>query len=168
MAVTAADAGQGQAAEHQVPAVPVAPGLFTWPQEPRLLGSSCRDCGATTFPAQAACPRCTRASMREVPLATRGRLWTWTIQGFEPKPPYAGDAPFVPYGVGYIELRALADGADPVLVESRLTVSDPGLLQIGADFELVIVPFRRDAEGRDVLTFAFRPASPASPASRAG
>ncbi len=138
--------------------VPVAEGLFTWPDAPHLVGGSCLHCGTTTFPTQAACPRCTRTTMREVALATRGTLWTWTIQGFEPKSPYAGDGPFAPYGVGYVELAALADGAAAVLVESRLTVADPEELHIGDEVELVIVPFRHDADGRELVTFAFRPA----------
>ena len=111
------------------------------------------------FPFQAAGPRCTRMSVREVALATRGTLWSWTIQGFEPKPPYAGDGPFAPYGVGYVELAALADGAAAVLVESRLTVAEPGELHIGDQVELVIVPFRHDADSHELVTFAFGPAS---------
>jgi uncharacterized protein len=97
--------------------------------------------------------------MREVALATRGTLWSWTIQGFEPKSPYAGDGPFAPYGVGYVELAALAEGAAAVLVESRLTSAEPGELHIGDEVELVIVPFRQDADGHEVVTFAFGPAS---------
>ena len=139
--------------------VPIAEGLFTWPEAPRLIGGSCPDCGTSTFPRQHACPRCPRAGMREVALATRGTLWSWTIQGFEPKPPYAGDGSFAPYGVGYVEVAAMADGAAAVLVESRLTVAEPEQLHIGDELELVIVPFRRDADGDELVTFAFRPAS---------
>ena len=139
--------------------LPIAEGLFTWPGDPRLTGGSCLDCGTTTFPRQAACPRCTRTNIRQVALASRGTLWSWTIQGFEPKAPYAGDGPFTPYGVGYVELAALACGAAAVLVESRLTVADPGQLYIGDEMELVIVPFRQDADGNELVTFAFRPAS---------
>jgi uncharacterized OB-fold protein len=53
--------------------------------------------------------------------------------------------------VGYIQL------ADEVIVESRLTVNDPAQLQIGMEMELVVLPFTRDAEGREVLTYAFAP-----------
>jgi uncharacterized OB-fold protein len=84
-------------------------------------------------------------------LARRGTLWTFTVQSFEPKAPYDGPSPFAPYGVGYVELPG------ELLVESRLTESDPDRLEIGAEVELVIEPFRRDADGDEVLTFAFRP-----------
>jgi uncharacterized protein len=139
--------------------LPIAEGLFTWPDVPRLIGGSCLGCGATTFPRQPACPRCTGTSIREVALAARGTLWSWTIQGFDPKGPYAGDGSFAPYGVGYVKLAALADGAAAVLVESRLTTADPGQLRIGDEMELVIMPFRHDSEGNELVTFAFRPAA---------
>lgn len=144
-------------------ALPVSSGLFTWPEEPRLIAGSCADCGTTTFPAQSSCPRCTGSDMREVFLATRGRLWTWTIQGFEPKSPYAAEAPFEPYGVGYVELAAEAEGASAVLVESILSENRADRLHIGEDMELQLVPFRHDGEGRQLVTFCFRPAQPSGP-----
>ena len=41
-------------------------------------------------------------------------------------------------------------------VETRLTQMEG--LRIGMDMELVLVPYRTDAEGNEVVTFAFRPA----------
>ena len=138
-----------------MPQVPIAEGVFTWPSdEPRLVGSRCTSCGIVTFPAQGSCPRCASTAMAEQLLSRRGRLWAWTTQNFPPpSPPYAGanGHEFVPYGVGYVEL------ADEVKVESRLTESDPGRLRIGMEMELVVVPFRTDEDGNDVLTFAFQP-----------
>ena len=133
--------------------VPVAEGLFTWPSDsPRLLGSHCDSCGETTFPAQQGCPSCNSHSSKEIPLSPRGTLWTWTIQNFPPPHPYIGDVEnFVPYGVGYIELP------EGVRVEARLTESDPAALSIGMEMELTLEPFGNDAEGREVVTFAFRP-----------
>jgi uncharacterized OB-fold protein len=130
--------------------------LFTWPSdEPRLIGARCADCGAKTFPAQGACPRCTSSAMEQVLLPRTGTLWTWTVQGFRPKsPPYRGDdtaATFEPYGVGYVDL----DGE--LMVEARLTENDPDRLAIGAAMELALVPLYRDDDGAEVLTFAFRP-----------
>jgi len=125
-----------------------------------LLGARCDDCGAYTFPRQDGCPRCTGTAMRDVPLARRGTLWTFTVQGFRPKPPYAGPAEFEPYGVGYVELPG------QLIVEARLTENDPARLRIGMPMELVLVPFRTDPDSPagpdstadpDVLTFAFRP-----------
>jgi uncharacterized OB-fold protein len=89
--------------------------------------------------------------MAEHLLPRRGRLWAWTTQEFPPpSPPYAGPtgAAFVPYGVGYVDLGE-------VRVETRLTKTEG--LRIGMDMELVLVPFRTDDDGNEVVTFAFRP-----------
>ena len=137
--------------------VPVAEGLFTWPSdEPSLIGSRCGACAIVTFPSQDSCPRCGSTEMAEHLLARRGRLWAWTTQDFPPpSPPYAGPtgAAFRPFAVGYVEL------GDEVRVETRLTESDPERLRTGMEMELVVVPFRTDDEGNDVVTFAFQPAS---------
>ena len=137
-------------------AVPVDESLFSWPEEPALIGSICTACRTTTFPRQLSCPRCTGTDVRAVPLATSGRLWTWTVQAFEPKPPYQADGPFEPYGVGYVEL-ATQDGSGSVLVESRLTEANPDRLKIGATMTLTFVPAYHDAAGRQLVTFAFAP-----------
>jgi len=139
--------------------VPVAEGIFTWPAEskgigPQLIGSRCGDCGIVTFPVQDSCPRCASIAMAEHLLPRRGRLWAWTTQEFPPpSPPYAGAGgrDFVPFGVGYVELP------DEVKVETRLTESDPDALATGMEMELVLVPFRTDDDGNEVMTFAFRP-----------
>jgi uncharacterized OB-fold protein len=65
----------------------------------------------------------------------------------------------VPYGVGYVQL------GDQVIVESRLTVNDPALLEIGMEMEMVVVPFTTDDDGREVVTYAFAPAGAAGGAS---
>lgn len=126
--------------------------LTETPEGPALLGSRCTECSAHTFPRQGGCPRCTGTAMEDVPLARTGTLWTWTVQGFRPKPPYTGTPAYEPYGVGYIEL------ADQLLVEARLTESEPDRLWIGMPMEIVISPFRDAADdGGPTHTFAFAP-----------
>jgi uncharacterized protein len=134
--------------------VPVAEGVFTWPaDDPQLIGGRCAKCGMVTFPTQDSCPRCASTAIEETLLERRGTLWAWTTQSFPPPPPYAGATgkDFVPFGVGYVELPG------EVKVESRLTESDPSALRNGMEMELVIVPFRTDDDGNEVVTFAFRP-----------
>jgi uncharacterized protein len=135
--------------------VPVAEHLFTWPSDaPQLIGNRCGACGIVTFPSQDSCPRCAATDMREQLLGRRGRLWAWTTQSFPPpSPPYTGpigDA-FVPFGIGYVELPG------EIRVEARLTEADPERLREGMEMELVVVPFRADDQGNEVVTFAFRP-----------
>jgi uncharacterized OB-fold protein len=137
--------------------IPVHEGLFTWPSDdPRLIASRCEECGDVMFPKQASCPSCSSLSVEEILLSNRGSVWTWTIQNFPPPiPPYAGSGDrdtFVPYGVAYIELP------EGIRVESRLTENDPDKLEIGMEMELIIEKIADDAEGNELMTFAFRPA----------
>src|SRR5690242_5396385 len=61
----------------------LAPDISTWPDEsPQLIGSRCGSCGATTFPVQQWCPRCSGGEMSELLLPRRGTLVAWTTQGF--------------------------------------------------------------------------------------
>ena len=88
-------------------------------------------------------------------LASHGTLWTWTSQDFLPKAPYAGpetDAEFAGYLVGYVELP------DGVRVVSRLVDVDRADVRIGMAMELTLVPFTVDADGTEVIAYAFRPA----------
>jgi uncharacterized OB-fold protein len=136
----------------------LAPDISTWPDKnPQLIGSRCGDCGATTFPVQQLCPRCSGSAMSELLLPRRGTLVAWTTQGFPPGPPYAGPTgeDFVPFGVGLVQLGL---GEEAVIrVEGRLTENDPAKLQFGQEVELTMVPFTADDEGNEVVTFAFRP-----------
>ncbi|RRR47452.1 DNA-binding protein [Mycolicibacter terrae] len=132
----------------------LAPDISTWPEEnPQLVGSRCAACDATVFPAQPRCPKCSGDQMVRELLPRRGTLVAWTTQGFPPGPPYLGPAgnDFVPFGVGLVQL------GDVVRVEGRLTVNDPDKLQFGMPVELAMVPFAADADGNEIVTFAFRP-----------
>ena len=122
--------------------LPVAEGLFTWPpgERPQLIASRHRRTGAVTFPADPS-----QEDVDEILLSRTGTLFTWTTQQFvPPAPPYTGEtdpASFETYAVGYVELP------EGILVEGRLTESDPARLAIGQQMELVLVPFRRTARG---------------------
>jgi uncharacterized protein len=132
----------------------LAPEISTWPDEnPQLIGSKCGACSATAFPQQDYCPRCSSGEMAELLLPRQGTLVAWTTQGFAPGAPYAGptgDA-FVPFGVGLVQLDEV------IRVEGRLTESDPDKIQFGMDVELTMIPFTTDADGNEIVTFAFRP-----------
>jgi uncharacterized OB-fold protein len=115
-------------------------------REPRLVAERCVECGTYTFPLRGRCPTCGGDVEREL-LPSRGTLWTWTTQGFEPKPPYVGegDGEFVPYGVGYVEFVGY------LRVEGRLTEADPERLRIGMPMRVVAV------NRGDRVTYAFAP-----------
>jgi uncharacterized OB-fold protein len=120
---------------------PIAAGLWTDEPEPRLIGGRGPD-GRIRFPMP---DGDAGAGFVPIPLARTGKLWSWTVQRFEPKrPPYDGPTPFRPYMLGYVELPG------EVIVEARLVeIEHP---RIGMDVELTIMPFDETR-----ATFAFRP-----------
>jgi uncharacterized protein len=88
---------------------PIAEGLFTGENLPRLIGGRDPVTGRIVFP----CPP--GNDFEPWPLKRDGVLWSYTIQRFRPKsPPYAGPEEFKPWAVGYVEL------ADETIVEARL------------------------------------------------
>jgi uncharacterized OB-fold protein len=136
----------------------LAPEISTWPEEnPQLIGSKCASCSAVVFPRQDRCPHCSAGGMSEVTLPRRGTLVAWTTQGFAPGAPYIGPTgkDFVPFGVGLVQLGLGEEAV--VRVEARLTENDPEKLKWGMDVELTMVPFATDADGNEIVTFAFQP-----------
>ena len=137
--------------------VPIAEGLFTWPSDnPALLGSRCDQCGVVAFPAAQSCMACGSQSVTLEELPRQGSLWTWTVQRFMPKSPYASGETmetFRPYGVGYVELPG------GVRVEGRLTESDPDKLAIGMAMDVIFDTYRVDDNGDEVVGFFFQPAA---------
>ncbi|WP_206051898.1 Zn-ribbon domain-containing OB-fold protein [Nocardioides ferulae] len=137
-------------------AVPIAEDLFTWPaEEPALIGGKASD-GSVVFPYRASrLVAGKREELEKIELPRRGALWTFTSQVFRPtSPPYAGEddaKSFQPYTVGYVELPG------GLRIEGRLTEPDPEKLTIGQEMEVVVLPFAHDAEGKQTVTYAFRP-----------
>jgi len=81
-------------------------------------------------------------------LPTRGTLWTWTSQEFEPaSPPYkvASEKPFESFAVGYVEF------AGYLRVEGLLTDSNSENLRIGMEMDLTTF-----SRGTD-LAYGFTP-----------
>jgi uncharacterized OB-fold protein len=136
---------------------PIAEGLFDeGPDGPHLIGATCTPCGAVTFPAPDRCPRCASQDLAPRGLSTTGSLWTFTVQAYPPKAPFRGDCSatgFAPFGLGYVELPD-----DEVIVEARLTESDVTKLWIGMPMQLVLAPAYEDADGTQVMSYAFAPA----------
>jgi uncharacterized protein len=133
----------------------LAADVCTWPeQNAQLIGSRCDECAATTWPRQPDCPRCSKPTMSDRLLPRRGTLVAWTTQGFVPKLPYLGAETadtFEPFAVGLVQL------GDEVRVEARLTENDPAKLRFGMEVELVFVPLFTNADGNEVLVWAFQP-----------
>jgi uncharacterized protein len=138
-----------------VPSRAIDPNLFVWTADPpALLGSRCAGCSRIGFPASAGCRYCGGMETERITLPRHGRLWTWTIQRFMPKAPYQSsenESTFVPFALAYVEL------ADALRVEARLTENNPARLTIGDEVELVFYVHRIDADGTQVMNYAFQP-----------
>lgn len=132
---------------------PLAEGLYRVVDgAPRLLGGRRKSDGRFAFPL----PQGGEGALYDtVDLASEGTLWSYTVQRFRPKSPYAGpgdDRSFQPYAVGYVELPG------QIIVESHLVTDDFNALKIGMPVRLTLVPFREDADGTQVMTYSFEPA----------
>ena len=132
---------------------PLAEGLYRLDGGvPRLLGGRRKSDGKYAFPM----PTGTQAALYDqVELACEGTLWSYTVQRFRPKTPYAGpgdDTTFKPYAVGYVELP------DQIIVESPLRADDFSDLKIGMPMRLTLIPFREDPDGVQVMTYGFEAA----------
>ena len=126
--------------------VPLTQGLFTLPddaQPARLLAGRCSACGQFNFPAQALCPYCSHDGCKTVPLSPRGVIEVCTTVINRP-PGYEGA---VPFGFGVVELP------ERIRIISRIT--DPDRSPPGTQVQLVIESLCTDAEGREVVTYAF-------------
>jgi hypothetical protein len=133
--------------------IPVIEGLFTLdPEEPKLIGSKCTSCGTYYFPQTISCsnPDCNEKEVEEAFLSRRGKLWSFTVQYYPPPPPFKAQEPFVPYGIGVVELP------EEIRVAGMLTESDPEKLKIGMEVELLLDEVYEE-DGKEVVTWKFSP-----------
>ena len=133
--------------------IPIIEGLFTLdPEEPRLIGSRCTSCGTYYFPKTISCsnPDCNDKMVEESLLSRRGKLWSFTVQHYPPPPPFKAQEPFVPFGIGVVELP------EEIRVAGILTESDPEKLKIGMELELLLEKAYEE-DGEEVVTWKFRP-----------
>ena len=76
--------------------------------EPHLLGSRCTTCGTYFFPrADFFCrnPACDGTTFDEVPLSNRGRVWSWTVNRYQPPAPFVAPSdPYQPFVLVAVEL----------------------------------------------------------------
>jgi uncharacterized protein len=91
-------------------AEPVCDGLFT---EASLLGGRCENCGTLQFPRRGVCPACQHDVVAEMPLPTRGSIFTFTIVRVAP-PGYLGETP---YAFGVVELTGALRVTATILAE---------------------------------------------------
>ncbi len=134
--------------------IPIKDGLFTMPLEPvervRLVGSRCKNCTEVGLGKRLTCAHCGGELLEEVPLSRKGKLWTYTVIRHKPPGEYKGSDPFVPFGLGLVELP------EGIRVLSPINC-DPGRLKIGMDLELEVYPLYVDENKNEVMAFRFSP-----------
>ena len=131
---------------------PIVPFLKIPPNEnekPYLLGSRCKNCGATYLGTRMACSKCfSTDEMDPVKLSDKGELHVFSIvhQSAPGVPtPYVAAIVDLPEGVS---IRCNINGIDP----------DPSKLKFGMPVQMKTEKIRTDREGNDVIAFSFIPA----------
>ncbi len=117
-------------------------------EKPYLLGSRCKQCGATYLGTRMACSRCfSTEPMDEIKLSERGELHVFSIvhQSAPGIPvPYVAAIVDLPEGVS---VRCNIEGVEP----------DPKNLKFGMPVEMYTEKVHTDREGNDIIAFKFRP-----------
>ena len=135
--------------------IPIREGMTELPQSPgeggHLIGSKCRLCGELFFIERDFCENCQSQELETVSLSSKGKLYAFSVMYYPAPPPYVPPKPFVPYGVGWIELP------EGLVLNSLLTENDPKKLKVGMDMELVIEKFGEDKDGNELMVCKFRP-----------
>ncbi len=133
--------------------VPVAQDLFRAEgDQARLIGTRCTSCGTHYFPKSLSCrnPQCRDKKIEDVLLGPRGTLYSYTLQAYRPPALFRMEH-WAPYMIGQVELP------EGLRVMGMLTGCDNNEVRIGMDVELTVEPLYTNEEGREVMTYKFRP-----------
>ncbi len=131
--------------------VPALEGWYTLDRDkPLLLGTRCRSCGTFYFPPQAFyCrnPGCGGEDFEEVPLSSRGTLWSFTEQHYPPPAPYVAPEVFVPYIVAAVELTE-----EKMIILGQVAEGiSPEKLKIGMGMEIGLEALFQDERGEHLV-----------------
>ncbi|MGD0856672.1 MAG: OB-fold domain-containing protein [Dehalococcoidia bacterium] len=135
--------------------VTIKEGMMKLPQSPSdkgsLIGCKCRKCGQIFFVKREMCENCQSRDLEEIPLSSTGKLYAFSIMYYPAPPPYKPANPFVPFGIGWVELP------EGLVVYSLLTENDASKLKVGMNLELIFNKFSEDKDGNDVIVPMFKP-----------
>jgi uncharacterized OB-fold protein len=133
--------------------VPIKEGLFTEPLVPpekvKLIGSKCQDCGEVSLGKRTNCPNCTGGNLKSIDLNRKGKLWSYTVIRNRPPGDFKVPEPFVPFGLGLVELP------EGIRVVAPIDY-DVDKLKVGMSLELVVYKLYQNEQGNEVLAFKFR------------
>ena len=132
--------------------VPVRDGLFSGMLSDlgrlSLAGSRCSSCGETSLGSKTICANCGKETVQDIALGQRGILWTYTVVRHRPPGNYKGPEPFVPFGLGLVELPEGVRVMAPIRCDiEKLRIGLP------LKFKATVRP----DDGREVVAFTFEP-----------
>ncbi len=133
------------------PRTAVADGLFEMSDAGvQLIGTHCISCDTLYFPQMLSCrnPACREKQLARRLLPSRGTLFSYTVQRYQPPPLFRIDA-WAPYALGLVDL------GEGLLVMGMLAEIAFAEIGIGMPVKLVLAPLYVDDQGRDVVTYAF-------------
>jgi uncharacterized OB-fold protein len=135
--------------------IPVKEGMMELPKSAGdggyLIGSKCRKCGELFFIKRQICENCQSQDLETIKLSSKGKLYAFSVMYYPAPPPYKPPEPFVPYGVGWIELP------EGLVLYSLLTENDPRKLRVGMEMEVTFDKFSEDKDGNDIMVCKFQP-----------
>jgi len=131
--------------------VPRIEGLFTWPSDqPRLIASRCKKCGAASFPKSPFCtnPDCEKNTdnVEVIELSNRAKLYTFAIQTYPPPEPFKLE-PFEPFPIGMLDVP------EGLRILGMLTTDK---VEIGMEMEMTTKTLYEDEEN-EYITWAWKP-----------
>ncbi len=134
--------------------VPALPDLFQKQDDGfHLCSARCGTCGTYFFPAyhQQHRPDCSREGVENILLSRIGRLTSYTIQYYMPPPPFKTDGDITPYPIAMVEFR------EGIQVVGMVVDCPEEELRLGMAMETTTYTLFRNDEGKEVITWAFRP-----------
>jgi uncharacterized protein len=116
-----------------------------------LMGSRCMRCAETALGCSTSCQNCDSGELVSIPLDRSGTLWTYTVVRYKPPGDYRVPEPFVPFGLGLVELAQGLRVLTPI-------AGDVERLSIGQrlTFEPTVLP---GDDGTEIVAFQFVPMS---------
>jgi len=113
-----------------------------------LLGVKCPKCAKVYIPPRQVCGPCFTEMTELVPVASEGKIISYTILRFQFLDPETGEKKPIPYGYGFVRL----DGADNNFQHFIEVPADETLLYIGARVKAVFNP-QKQGSLRDIKHF---------------
>lgn len=120
-----------------------------------LRSARCGTCGTCFFPEyhEQHRPDCSREGVEKLLLSRNGRLASYTVQHYMPPPPFTTEGDITPYPIGMVEFP------EGIQVVGIIVDYNQGGLELGMEVETTTYTLYHDEQGREVVTWAFRPVS---------